>query len=68
MSPSPLMPSLSADKLHVDVKKNKDKNESATTTLSFTNKAYEEDIDDDDETRKDDVSIQMNEDELDLKF
>jgi hypothetical protein len=62
------MPSLSADKLHVDVKKNKDKNESATTTLSFTNNAYEEDIDDDDETRKDDVSIQMNEDELDLKF
>jgi len=62
-------PSLSADKLHVDIKKSKEKKDSPTTTLAFTNKAYEEDIDDANrKTRIDGVAIQMNEDDIHLKF
>ena len=61
-------PSLSADKLHVDIKKSKEKKDSPTTTLSLTNKAYEEDFDDAIKTRIDGVAIQMNEDDIHLKI
>ena len=67
MSPSLSLPSSTADKLHVEIKKNKDKKDSATATLSYANNAYEEDFEEN-EKRIDGVSIQMNEDDINLKF
>ena len=57
-------PTFVADKLHFATKKNKDKNESATTNLTLTNKAFQEDT----EEVRNSVSIQINEDNLNFKF